>query len=511
MLELHEELQRAVREKYRLIRELTRGGMSRVFLARDLRLDRDVAIKVLAPELVDPTMVERFHNEVLQTARLQHPTIIPLIEVGAIGDLDRRTPFYVMPYARGESARSRLKNDGTFSVRATVRLLRDVLGALEYAHEQGLVHRDIKPENIYLSGSHAVLADFGIARAISGKQGEQALTAPGEALGTASYMAPEQMSADPATDHRADLYSLGVVGYELLAGRLPWAGATAPERLIAQVKGEKTPLHAVRADVPQELADVIDRLLSLDPALRPQSAAQATQMLEAVPVSRASQISEITPIATRGTAVSDKPSATTRLEAFCDGVFAIAITLLVIELRPPAPESVDSAGALWRALAHLWPLVFAFLLSFLIILITWLNHHAMMSLVRGSNAAFVYANGLLLLGVAFIPFPTALLGEFIRSDHAAPAVVLYTAVSAVLALGWLAATGVALKDGLVRDNRCAATMREYRRNARFAIGLYSALALLGLWLPMVTALATTGSWIFWAMLGLRERGAHATV
>ena len=158
-------------------------------------------------------------------AKLQHPTIIPLIEVGSVTmDNGRPVPFYVMPYAPGESVRSRLLYEGPFSISATVRLLRDVLGALEHAHGVGLVHRDIKPENIYLSGSHAVLADFGIAKAVERQRGENAITNPGETVGTPAYMASEQLAGDPNTDHRADIYSVGVVAYELLAGRIPWRG-----------------------------------------------------------------------------------------------------------------------------------------------------------------------------------------------------------------------------------------------------------------------------------------------
>jgi serine/threonine protein kinase len=280
---LAHQLQHTVQDKYRIVRELTRGGMSRVFLARDVKLERDVAIKVLSPDLVDPTLVERFRLEVAQAARLQHPTIIPLIEVGSVMmDGRKPVPFYVMPYAPGESVRSRLAHGGPFSVSATVRLLRDVFGALEHAHEFGLVHRDIKPENIYLSGSHAVLADFGIAKAVAHQRGDFMLTDPGLTVGTPAYMAAEQLAADPKTDHRADIYSVGVVGYELLAGRLPWGGNTPSERLAAQVRGEKAALAEARADVPDELVATIERCLSYAPAGRPQTATEALYMLESV-------------------------------------------------------------------------------------------------------------------------------------------------------------------------------------------------------------------------------------
>jgi serine/threonine protein kinase len=282
---LAEQLQETCRDKYRIVRELTRGGMSRVFLARDIKLERDVAIKVLSPDLVDPTLIERFRLEVAQAARLQHPTILPLIEVGSINlDGKRPVPFYVMPYAPGESVRSRLSYGGPFSVSATIRLLRDVLGALEHAHEVGLIHRDIKPENIYLSGSHAVLADFGIAKAVQGQRGDQALTNPGETVGTPAYMAAEQLAADPHADHRADIYSVGVVGYELLAGRLPWLGGSPAERLAAKVRGEKQSLAKIRSDVPGELIDAIDMCLQYAAKDRPQTATDALKMLETVNV-----------------------------------------------------------------------------------------------------------------------------------------------------------------------------------------------------------------------------------
>jgi serine/threonine protein kinase len=282
---LAEQLQETCRDKYRIVRELTRGGMSRVFLARDIKLERDVAIKVLSPDLIDPTLIERFRLEVAQAARLQHPTILPLIEVGSINlDGKRPVPFYVMPYAPGESVRARLSYGGPFSVGATVRLLRDVFGALEHAHEVGLIHRDIKPENIYLSGSHAVLADFGIAKAVAGQRGDQTLTNPGETVGTPAYMAAEQLAADPHADHRADLYSVGVVGYELLAGRLPWVGATPAERLASKVRGEKPPLAKIRSDVPGELIDTIDKCLEYSAKDRPQNASEVLKMLETVTV-----------------------------------------------------------------------------------------------------------------------------------------------------------------------------------------------------------------------------------
>jgi serine/threonine protein kinase len=180
--------------------------------------------------------------------------------------------------------RSRLSYEGPFSISATVRLLRDVLGALEHAHGFGLVHRDIKPENIYLSGSHAVLADFGIAKAVAGQRGDHAITNPGETVGTPAYMAAEQLAGDPNTDHRADIYSVGVVAYELLAGRLPWRGKSPSERLSAQVRGELQPLSDVRDDIPEQLLETIDRCLAFNAEERVQTATDALRMLDGLTI-----------------------------------------------------------------------------------------------------------------------------------------------------------------------------------------------------------------------------------
>jgi uncharacterized membrane protein len=191
-----------------------------------------------------------------------------------------------------------------------------------------------------------------------------------------------------------------------------------------------------------------------------------------------------------------------RLEAFCDGVFAIAITLLVIELRVESPDEIASTKEFWLALQHLLPSVFAFLLSFVVILITWVNHHATLRLVRGSSAAFKYANGLLLLTVAFIPFPTALLGSFLWTDHAEPAVILYNAVLAVQAIAWITVTGTALSGGLAAEG-AAATLRQNGRHGYVALAFYSLLAVLAVWFPFVVAIVTTVSWLVWLALSIR--------
>lgn len=200
-------------------------------------------------------------------------------------------------------------------------------------------------------------------------------------------------------------------------------------------------------------------------------------------------------------------NANARLEAFSDGVFAIAITLLIIDVKLPHTESVASTAELSRALWHLAPVVFAFLLSFGIILITWVNHHATLELVDRSSASFIYANGFLLLTVVFVPFPTGLLGEFLLTEHSAPAVAVYNAVLAAQAFGWVLLTGAALKDQLTVDDKSTSTLREGRRNAYFALVLYSLLSIAALWFPIAIAIVTTLSWIFWLALGIRWKKA----
>jgi len=196
--------------------------------------------------------------------------------------------------------------------------------------------------------------------------------------------------------------------------------------------------------------------------------------------------------------------ANARLEAFCDGVFAIALTLLIIDVKLPEPERIDSTSRLWTALQHLASSsVFAFLLSFLIILITWVNHHAALGHLNKTSTAFIYANGFLLLTVVFIPFPTALLGEFLWTDHAAPAVVLYNAVLAIQALAWVLVSRVILAHKLTAESESMATARQAMKNGYFGFAFYSLLSISALWFPVTTAIVTTMSMIFWMVLGIR--------
>ncbi|HEX7798414.1 MAG TPA: TMEM175 family protein [Vicinamibacterales bacterium] len=191
----------------------------------------------------------------------------------------------------------------------------------------------------------------------------------------------------------------------------------------------------------------------------------------------------------------------TRLEAFCDGVFAIALTLLIIDIKIPAAEGIGSNRELWLALKRLGPSIFAFVLSFAVILITWMNHHRFFRQVNKSSASFVYANGLLLLSVVFMPFPTAMLGEYLMTDHAAPAVVIYNAVTVVQAIAWILVARSARR--LTKDEKAAALIRDGNRNGYMAVVVYSLLALLAFWLPLTIAIVTTLLWAYWLVFSLQ--------
>ncbi len=274
-------LRTSLADRYQLERELGRGGMATVFLAKDLKHDREVAIKVLHPELAASLGAERFEREIKLAAKLQHPHILGLYDSGAVDGL----LYYVMPFVKGESLRDRLDRDGMLPVEDAIRIALEVADALGYAHAQGIVHRDIKPENILLSGDHALVADFGIARAVS-EAGTQKLTQTGMAVGTPVYMAPEQASGE-TVGPTADLYSLGCVLYEMLAGTPPFHGAT-PMAIMAQHLMEQPPsITIVRSAVPPEVEDAIFSVLGKVPADRPQTAAQFAELMGLAPGSTA--------------------------------------------------------------------------------------------------------------------------------------------------------------------------------------------------------------------------------
>jgi tRNA A-37 threonylcarbamoyl transferase component Bud32/Tol biopolymer transport system component len=289
--ELLERLQQALADRYRIERELGQGGMATVYLAEDLRHHRKVALKVLRPELAAVLGGERFHREIQIAAQLQHPNILPLLDSGEAAGL----LFYAMPYVEGQSLRERLAREGALPMSDTVRILRDVVDALTEAHAHGVVHRDIKPENIMLRGRHALVTDFGVAKAVSEATGRQTLTTAGVALGTPAYMAPEQASADPHLDHRVDLYAVGAVAYELLTGRPVFMGTTPQMVLSAHVTEAPVPITNYRETVPRALEALVLRCLEKRPADRWQSAEELLPQLEAL----ATPSGGITPVETR--------------------------------------------------------------------------------------------------------------------------------------------------------------------------------------------------------------------
>jgi len=268
------ELETALADRYSLQSVLGVGGSSTVYRARDNKHQRDVAIKVLRPGLAASLGRQRFARETEIVARLQHPHILSLIDSGTAAE----TFFFVMPLVEGETLSRRLDDAPPLTVVEATRILSDVADALDYAHQQGVVHRDIKPSNVLLTGRHALLMDFGIAK---GATEDAAPLTVGVALGTPAYMAPEQAMALPGVDQRADLYALGVLGYELLAGRPPFAG-TPQDVLAAHVSQLPRPLREIRPDVPDALNDIVMRCLEKMPEARWQSASEIVQRLDAL-------------------------------------------------------------------------------------------------------------------------------------------------------------------------------------------------------------------------------------
>jgi len=305
--------------------------MSRVFLAEEVRLGRRVVVKVLPPELAAGVSAERFEREIQLAAKLQHPHIVPLLTAGAKGDL----LYYVMPHIAGESLRARIAHERALPVGETVRILRDVCDALAYAHGHGVVHRDVKPDNVLLSGKHALVTDFGVAKAVSmssgAKGGEGTLTSLGMALGTPAYMAPEQAAGDPTVDHRADLYAVGAMGYELLAGRTPFGGLSPQGMLAAQVTATPDPVTQHRDSVPPALATLIMRCLAKHPADRPQTADELLGQLEAMATPTGATLSEQS-IISSGTAAAIRRSHPVRVATLfalaAVGVLALARLLV---------------------------------------------------------------------------------------------------------------------------------------------------------------------------------------
>jgi eukaryotic-like serine/threonine-protein kinase len=271
-------LSNALLGRYVVEREIGVGGAARVYSAFDVKHDRHVALKVLRPELGASVTAERFNREVKLLGQLRHPNILTLIDSGeADGSL-----FYVMPYVEGQSLRDVI-HQGPATIADAVRLLSDVADALAYAHRKGLVHRDVKPENVLVDDRHALVTDFGIARAVAGDpDGGRRLTMAGRTLGSPNYMAPEQVAGNPDADARGDVYAFGVVAYELLAGQLPYGAKNAAMMLAAHLNEAPVPLGKVRPDVPPALQKIVMRCLEKDPGARWKSTDDLLHALEAL-------------------------------------------------------------------------------------------------------------------------------------------------------------------------------------------------------------------------------------
>ncbi|HEV8409018.1 MAG TPA: serine/threonine-protein kinase, partial [Gemmatimonadaceae bacterium] len=280
-MELRDQLQQALGTTYDVGSELGGGGMSRVFTATETALGRKVVIKVVPMELGAGVNVDRFKREIHLAASLQHPHIVPVLTAGEMSGV----PYYTMPFVEGESLRAKISR-GPLPVADVVSILRDVSKALGYAHERLVVHRDIKPDNVVLTGGAAAVIDFGIAKALSASRASSEdgsmLTQIGTSIGTPAYMAPEQAAADPSADHRADIYAFGIMAYELLAGRTPFAGL-APQKLLAAHMGQSPePVSNLRPDTPPALAHLVMQCLEKDPDKRPQNAAEISRQLDSI-------------------------------------------------------------------------------------------------------------------------------------------------------------------------------------------------------------------------------------
>jgi eukaryotic-like serine/threonine-protein kinase len=316
--ELHARVAAALAEQYAIERELGRGGMATVLLARDLQHDRVVALKILLPELAQTLGADRFKREIRVAARLQHPNILSVLDSGeADGQL-----WFAMPYVEGESVWDRLKREQQLPPAEALRITIACASALAYAHEQGVVHRDIKPENILLSGEQVLVADFGVARAVSEVQDK--LTATGMVVGTPTYMSPEQASGDKQIDGRSDIFGLGCVLYEMLAGEPPFKGPTPQATLMRRFTGPPRALRPL-INISESVEQAIMRSLARDPAERFARAAQFADALEGKPASR--PVVQPAPAASTGEAPGRKGCALVVLLAGLGGTLGLSLLL----------------------------------------------------------------------------------------------------------------------------------------------------------------------------------------
>lgn len=278
MSDLQDSLARALVGQFTIEREVGAGGMATVFLARDIKHDRQVALKVLRDELSAALGPERFSREIRFVAQFNHPHILSLYDSGAVDGF----VYFVMPFVEGESLRDRLAREKQLPVPDAIRILRDVADALAYSHARGVVHRDIKPGNVLLSGRHAVVTDFGVAKAVTAASTGDAVTTVGLAVGTPHYMAPEQAMGVADIDHRADIYALGILAYEMITGHTPFEGKSPQAILAAHVMEPPRPIRELRPGLAEPLAQAIMRCMAKEPADRWQSAELLLNHLELI-------------------------------------------------------------------------------------------------------------------------------------------------------------------------------------------------------------------------------------
>jgi serine/threonine-protein kinase len=344
-----EQLQSALAPAYAIQRELTGGGMSRVFVALEHALGRAVVVKVLKPELGAGVNRERFRREIMLAAQLQHPHIVPVLSAGEHGDL----LWYTMPFVEGVSLRDSLIHAGSFSARTVTRVLHDVLDALAYAHRRGVIHRDIKPGNILHHGSHSLVTDFGVAKALSASMPHSGTTSVGIAIGTPAYMAPEQLAADPSADHRMDLYAVGLLAYELLTGLQPFSGSSPQATMAAQLTRMPTPLEEACPGVPPQLASLVMGLLAKHPDDRPPTAAAALAELEAftTPTATASSGAVALAVAASGerSAPAGAPTSRRRLGLMLAGAAVLALVVTGVVIARGVGARNQSAAAPTRS------------------------------------------------------------------------------------------------------------------------------------------------------------------
>ncbi|HET9039388.1 MAG TPA: serine/threonine-protein kinase, partial [Gemmatimonadales bacterium] len=343
MTDLRSHLQQGLSASYVLERELGRGGMATVFLAQDLKHGRPVALKVLHPELAASLGPDRFQREIRFAARLQHPHILTVLDSGdAAGQL-----WFTMPFVDGESLRDRLRRERQLPVEDALRIAREAAQALQYAHEHGVVHRDIKPENLLLTrDGNTLVADFGIARALAETGGPPAapLTETGLVIGTPAYMSPEQAAGDKALDARTDVYSLGVVLYEMLAGEPPYTGPTVQAMIAKQLAGPVPSVRVTRPNAPAHVDQAITRSLAPTPADRFGSPAELARALAAAPPP-ATQPSPQATVAVGSAPRKPAPARPSRSLALLGIGFLLGLGVLFGWLRSHSAAAGEDGGA----------------------------------------------------------------------------------------------------------------------------------------------------------------------